>query len=112
MYTLLNTGLKAEVIEKIGAILQLHPEVRCAILYGSRAKGNFKPFSDIDITLFGDALTLTIQQKVENELDDLMLPYKFDLSIYKQIKNKELTDHIARVGKVIYGVSPLDQIIE
>lgn len=102
----LNIGLEAQTIEKVRALLSLHPEVKRAILYGSRAKGNFKPFSDVDLTLVGPDLNLTIQQKIENELDDLLLPYKFDLSIYHHIQNEELIDHIARVGKDFYELRP------
>jgi predicted nucleotidyltransferase len=97
-----NTGLKNTEITLINTVFALHTEIEKAILYGSRAKGNYKPASDIDITLIGEKLTLTIQQKIENELDDLLLPYKFDLSLYHQISNKELTEHIQRAGKVFY----------
>ena len=95
-------GLNDTDIHKIQEVFASHPEVEKAILYGSRAKGNYKPASDIDLTLLGTGLNLTIQQKIENELDDLLLPYKIDLSIYYQISNKDLTEHIDRVGKVFY----------
>lgn len=94
-----NIGLKNSDIERICAIFNLHPEVNQVVLFGSRAKGNFKPYSDIDLALVGSELNLTIQQKIESELDDLLLPYKFDLSIYHQIQNKQLIEHIKRVGK-------------
>ena len=64
--------------------------------------GNFKPYSDIDLTMIGTNLDLTIQQKIETQLDDLLLPYKIDLSIFQQIKNQDLIDHITRVGKKFY----------
>jgi len=102
----INTGLKIFEIEKIHSILKLHPEVEEAIIYGSRAKGNFKPYSDIDLTLIGSNLTLTIQQKIENELDDLLLPYKFDFSIYDHIHNQDLKNHIDRVGKIFFKLQP------
>jgi hypothetical protein len=50
----------------------------------------------------GAELNLTIQQKIERELDDLLLPYEFDLSIFGQIENKELIAHIERAGKLFY----------
>ncbi|NEW85401.1 MAG: nucleotidyltransferase domain-containing protein [Mariniphaga sp.] len=97
-----NTGLNKDVIEKIKGVFALHSEVDEAVLYGSRAKGTYKPASDIDLTLIGKSLNLTIQQKIENELDDLLLPYKFDLSIHHQITNKDLIAHIERVGKPFF----------
>lgn len=96
---MINTGLNNSDIEKIRNVVALYPQVEKVILYGSRAKGTFKPASDIDLTLVGTKLNLSIQQKIEGELDDLMLPYKFDISIYHQISNKELIEHIERVGK-------------
>lgn len=97
---MMNTGLDKTDIEKIQEIFACHREVEKVILYGSRAKGNYKPASDINLTLVGKDLNLTIQQEIESELDDLLLPYKFDISIYHQISNKDLIGHIERVGKI------------
>lgn len=99
---MINTGLNNSDIKKIQSVLNLHSEIEKAILFGSRAKGNYKPASDIDLTLVGNNLTLTIQQKIENELDDLLLPYKFDISIYHTITSNELVTHIERVGQLFF----------
>ena len=95
-------GLKQKDRNQISSIFERFQDVDTVIIYGSRAKGNFKPYSDIDITLLGKNLNLTSQQQIENELDDLLLPYKFDVSIMKEISNPELIDHINRVGKTFY----------
>ncbi len=102
-----NTGLKEAVIERIRGILTQYPEVEEAILYGSRAKGNYRPYSDIDLSLKGSTLNLRILYKIENELDDLLLPYTIDLSIFHMISNEELVGHINRVGVKIYGSGEL-----
>jgi len=95
-------GLKTETINAIQEVFTNYPEVEKSILYGSRAKGNYRPGSDIDLTLLGEKLTLTILQKIENELDDLLLPYKIDLSVFHQIGNPDLVAHIESVGQVFY----------
>jgi predicted nucleotidyltransferase len=95
-------GLSDKTIEQIHAVLSRFPEVDKAVLYGSRAKGNFKRGSDIDLTMYGNGLSLTILFKIENELDDLLLPYKIDLSIFEQITDPDVVDHIRRVGAVFY----------
>ena len=95
-------GLKKESIEKVNRIFAQYDKIEEVILYGSRAKGNFKPGSDIDLTLKGKELNLKLLNKVSLELDDLLLPYTFDLSIYHHIKQPDLIDHIMRVGKVFY----------
>lgn len=95
-------GLKEETIEKISSVLSGFPEVEKAILYGSRAKDNFKRGSDIDLALIGSGLTLNILLRIENQLDDLLLPYHIDLSIFDSISNPDLKEHIQRVGKLFY----------
>ena len=95
-------GLKDEVIDKIVAVFSLFPEVEKAILYGSRAKGNYKQGSDIDIALVGKKINLTILNKIELVLDDLFLPYTFDICIFHQISNIDLIDHIERIGIILF----------
>lgn len=95
-------GLKDEVIEEIQSIFIKYPQIEKAVLYGSRAKGNFKNGSDIDLTLFGAGLNLNLLYKIENEIDDLLLPYSIDLSIFEQITNTDLIEHIGRAGIVFY----------
>jgi predicted nucleotidyltransferase len=95
-------GLKGTTIDKIKGVFAAHPEVGQVILYGSRAKGNFRNGSDIDLTIRGDAVTLSLLLKIENELDDLLLPYKIDLSVLHKIDDEDLLDHIRRVGIVFY----------
>lgn len=92
-------GLSLTSIEKINTVIDMFPEIEEAIIYGSRVKGNFKPASDIDITLKGNNITLGELNKVALLLDDLLLPQKIDLSIYKHISNPDLLAHIDRVGK-------------
>ena len=95
-------GLKDSDILKIQLVFRNFSEIEKAILYGSRAKGNFKPASDIDLTLIGESLNLSVLNRIEIQLDDLLLPYTFDLSILKQISNPDLLEHIQRVGVDFY----------
>lgn len=98
-------GLKPDTVARINGVLATHPEIEETVLYGSRAKGNYRAGSDIDLCLKGEALTLTQLMKIENELDDLLLPYKIDLSLYHALENPELIDHIRRVGVVFYPIA-------
>ena len=96
-------GLKESTIQKICTVLSHYPQVEKAVLYGSRAKGNFKNGSDIDLTLRGGAgLTLNVLYRIMDELDDLLLPYTIDLSIFHQISDTEVVEHIQRVGVTFY----------
>lgn len=99
----LRFGLKEATIEKICGILAQFPQVEKAVIYGSRAKGNYKNGSDIDLTLYGSqTLTLDVLYKIEQQLDDLLLPYKFDLSIFSQLSDPDFIAHIQRVGLLFY----------
>lgn len=95
-------GLKEIDIAKIQSIFSAFPEIEKAILYGSRAKGTFKPASDIDLALIGGQLNFSVLNQIEIQLDDLLLPYTFDISILKQISNPDLVEHIQRVGLEFY----------
>ena len=97
-----NDGLTEEIRTKIKSVFKRHAEVKKVLLYGSRAKGTFKVGSDLDLSIVGSNVTLTQLLKIENELDDLLLPYKIDLNIYHLIDNSELKDHIDRIGKTFF----------
>lgn len=95
-------GLSEHTIKAIQNTLKAYSQVDKAVLYGSRAIDNYRPGSDIDLTLMGQDLDLTILHQIEDKLDDLLLPYKIDLSIYHQISNPSFLEHIDRVGKVFF----------
>lgn len=95
-------GLPEAAIEKIRSVFARFAEIDRAVLYGSRAKGNFKPASDIDLTLYGTALTHDLRSTIALDLDDLLLPYTIDLSIFDTLDHPQLQDHIERVGVVFY----------
>jgi len=94
-------GISDITKKKINTVFEAHKEIECAVLYGSRALGTNRINSDIDITLKGE-IKFKELLKVESELDELLLPYKIDLSIYSSIQNEQLIEHIDRVGKIFY----------
>ena len=95
-------GLPLPAIRAIQQVLAAHPEVERAILYGSRAIGRHRPASDLDLTLIGAAITPGSMDRIETELDDLLLPWMIDLSQLSDFSHPPLMDHIARVGEVFY----------
>lgn len=97
-------GLPDHVVEQIGAVLARHPQVEQAVLYGSRAKGTHRNGSDIDITLQGDAtLDGAVLYRLIDELDELLLPYRIDLSLHADIRDPAVLEHIERVGVAFYA---------
>lgn len=99
----LRFGLQDSTIRKICTVLAGHPQVDKAVLYGSRAKGNYKNGSDIDLTLVGGPeLTMKVLYRIMDEIDDLLLPYSFDLSIFDHISDPDVIGHIRRIGVTLY----------
>ena len=76
--------------------------MRRAVVYGSRAKGNPRPGSDIDLALFGEGLTASDLLAIDGALDALDLPYRIDLSLHADIEDPALRSHIERIGRVLY----------
>jgi len=95
-------GLSDQTLETVRDILASCPEVEKALVYGSRAMGNYRAGSDIDITLIGAQLSMDVLFKLVRLFDESNLPYMVDLSIMANINNPNLSDHIERVGQVLY----------
>lgn len=98
----MSWGLDERAIAAIRQVLAKNEFVERALLYGSRAKGNFKPGSDIDLTLLGDGLDWRLCMAIAGELDELLLPYQIDLSVFSLLTDPALRAHIDRVGVVFY----------
>ena len=96
-----NLGLTQEALRQIVAVLEKYPEIKKAVVFGSRAKGSFKKYSDIDIAVFGGADKLNTGD-IAYDLDELPLIYKFDVLHYEATANAEIKAHIDRVGVEIY----------
>lgn len=101
-------GLNDKTLGLIRTVLSTFPEIDQVILYGSRAKGTFKNGSDIDLTLIGNNLNQSILFQLMDKIDDLMLPYSFDISIFEQVSNPEFRAHVNRVGKPFYEKNALE----
>lgn len=108
-------GLPDNVMERLCGIFRGYPPIRRVLLYGSRAMGTFRPGSDIDLCIEAESLGLTELLAIENRIDELLLPWKVDLSLMNTIDNPALLDHIRRVGVVVYQslrVSGQDRTVE
>ena len=90
-------GLSAEVVDEIRGVVSRFPVVMEARIFGSRAKGNFKRYSDVDIAIFGD-FGVDVVMELRDELEELYVIYRFDVVHYDTLKNCDLREHIDRVG--------------
>ncbi len=95
-------GLSEKTVEAVRHVFLQHPEIDRAMLFGSRAKGTFKPGSDIDLALLGRNLTQKTLNRLYEKLDDLPIPYQFSLILWDKITDPDVVAHIERVGIVFY----------
>lgn len=95
-------GLSSENLSAIIRVITSVKRVSRAWIYGSRAKGDYRNNSDIDIALEGEGLTLNDLATLDERLDNLMLPWQFDLSIKARIKNEALLEEIRRWGEIVF----------
>jgi predicted nucleotidyltransferase len=96
-------GLPDRTLDTLDVIFRKYPGIKEAVLYGSRAKGNCRRGSDIDLSLkTNESFTRTDLLHIAGDFDDSDIPYFVDVSIYDKLSNPDLKDHINRVGKVLY----------
>ncbi|HEC42137.1 hypothetical protein LCGC14_2652310 [marine sediment metagenome] len=104
-------GLRENDLTEIRIKLQQFPEVEEAFIYGSRAKGIQRKGSDVDLALKGKRLNSTVISQISYILnEETLMPFFFDVLNYHSLSNTELTDHINRVGKLLYKKS--ESVIE
>lgn len=103
MTTLNEFGLSDWTMSDLRSVFRRHPKVRKVILFGSRAKGNFRTGSDIDLALVGEDIDHEEMLRIYNDIDDLGLLYKVDLLHYEEKQGTPIGDHIERIGKVFFS---------
>ncbi len=96
-------GLPPKVIDLIVGTISKNVKIKKIILFGSRAKGNYKRSSDIDLALFSEDLNHNELLKIKVEISELMVPNKIDIVDFNKITNNDLRDHIERVGKTLFS---------
>ena len=98
-----NRGLLQPDLDIVLSVLSEFPNIKEAVIFGSRAKGNFRNGSDVDIALKGENINLEIVTNISYRLnEETILPYKFDVLDYQNINNSKLTEHINRKGISFY----------
>jgi predicted nucleotidyltransferase len=90
----------------VQGVFRRHPEIGAVRLFGSRAKGTHVANSDVDVAVWGEVDALQAEA-IAAELDELQLPYRYDVKPFAAIQLPSLRDHIERVGLPVYPVAEL-----
>lgn len=98
--------LSAHELSLLRSVFRRHPEVVAVRLFGSRAKGTHHAQSDVDLVVDG-AVDPLQAEAIAAELDELPLPYQFEIQAWNHISHPELREHIERVGVRLFGNEPL-----
>lgn len=98
----MNYGIKDEYWKKLETVFVSHKNIEKVILYGSRAKGTNRMYSDVDIVLVGEKINNREYTNIIQEIDDLLLPFIFDISVYYTLKDSNLIDSINKTGVIVY----------
>lgn len=84
-------------------IFSEYEEIEKVLLFGSRARDDYRVNSDVDICLFGKSITHLILAKVSMDVDELNTPLSFDILSFNEITKVELIDNILKEGIEIYN---------
>ena len=95
-------GLRSEEVAMLQDVFRRHSEIKVVKLFGSRAKGNHATSSDIDLALWGNVTALEAES-IAAELDELPLPYRYDVKPFHLIELLPLREHIERVGITVFS---------
>ncbi|MEA1921250.1 MAG: nucleotidyltransferase domain-containing protein [Pseudomonadota bacterium] len=95
-------GLTERDMLTIHGIMRESPAIKIVLIFGSRAKGNFKPGSDVDLAIMDAEIKDAELAKLINHFSESSLPYFVDLVCYSSLTDTALKKHIDRVGVLFY----------
>lgn len=97
-------GLKERDIKYLREAFDMFPEIDKFIIFGSRAMGNYKQGSDIDLAIVGKNISNTTLLRLTDILNnEKPIPFFFDIINYSEISNEELKHHIDEFGKEMFN---------
>jgi len=94
-------GLDDKIVNSIIDIIKKY-KVDKAVIFGSRARGDYKKTSDIDIAIFSKDMTYLELNLLRDQLDQLYIIYKIDLVQIERLTNKKMLENIEKNGKIVY----------
>jgi uncharacterized protein len=98
-------GISEKSFQLLQETFVLYPQVEEVIIFGSRAKGNYKKESDIDLAIKGNKCSPSLAWRLQSHFnEELPIPYMVDVVDYNSLEHQELREHIDRVGVRFYEI--------
>ncbi len=100
-------GLPSHTLSSLCGVFSKYPQIEEVVIYGSRARGTHHEGSDIDLTIKGKEMRRNVLYRIEEDIENLLLPYCFDISIYAELRDPDFINSINREGKTIYSAATI-----
>ena len=97
-----RTGLSNRITDLLRAEVHRFPEVRAVYLYGSRARGDYSPQSDIDIAIDAPGLTQQSFAQLWSAIDALPIAFPLDCVWLQALAESPLKIRVMRDGRVFW----------
>ncbi len=97
-------GLSPAIIEDLRQVFSHYPEVHQVLIFGSRAKGNFKDGSDIDLAVIAPSMNDSTFTRLWHEIDALPLVFKVDLLHWDRLSNTKLKQNAQCSGRQLFPI--------
>ncbi|MNM91290.1 Nucleotidyltransferase domain protein [compost metagenome] len=99
VYLLKQINLNKELLEEIIDICKRHAEIEKVVLFGSRARGDNSPKSDIDLAIYANSNFSDFIEDMENNTRTLL---EFDFSNMRTVKDNFFIEQVNKEGIIIY----------
>ena len=96
-------GLREGIIDEIVNVISKYEEIDKAVVFGSRARGDYKKTSDIDLGIFSSNISSTKLNLLRDNIDTLDIIYKVDVVHFESLNKEGIIKNIKSEGVIIYS---------
>ena len=86
------------VLAEVKRIIQEYPKIEKVILFGSRARGDERYNSDIDLCVFAPETQYDMFSDFASAVDDIYTHYSFDVVFFPHLNNETLKNDVLTEG--------------
>lgn len=91
------------VMQELEKIFNKYSDIDKVVLFGSRARGDYKSTSDIDLCIFGNSLSKRDRYSILDDIDEIETFYSFDVVFFDELDEEQIKESVLGDMKKIYG---------